>query len=99
MSDFGQASTLSNKLDSAYSAVMAEDRAINQPGGWLFAVATPGHPPRRHHFKVYEPNRAKARELVRQYAKLGLAEHCEPVKELRSHEFAGMRPGDVKRHG
>jgi hypothetical protein len=81
------------------TAIMAEERDINQAGGWLFAVATPGHPPLRRHFKVYEPDQVKARELVRQHAKLGLAEHCEPVKVLSAHEFAGMRPGEVKRHG
>ena len=84
--------------EGLYSAVMADDRDINQPGGWLFAVATPGHPPLRRHFKVYEPDQAKARELIRQHAKLGLAEHCEPVKELSTDEFRGMRPGEVMQH-
>jgi hypothetical protein len=62
------------------------------------STATPGHPPLRRHFKVCESDQAKARELVRQYAKLGLAEHCEPVKELSTEKLAGMRPGEVRRH-
>ena len=49
--------------------------------------------------RFMKPDQVKARELVRQHAKLGLAEHCEPVKVLSAHEFAGMRPGEVKRHG
>jgi hypothetical protein len=89
---------LFGKLHGAYSATMTDERDINRPGGWLFAVATPGHPPLRRHFKVYELDQVKARELVRQHAKLGLAEHCEAVKELSTHEFAGMRPGEVKQH-
>jgi hypothetical protein len=85
--------------DGAYSAVMADD--INQPCGWYFAVVTPGHPPLRRHFKVYELDQARARELVRQYAQLNLAETCEPVKPLKLHELTGdnMRPGEVKPQG
>jgi hypothetical protein len=78
---------------------MADD--ADQPGGWYFAVVTPGHPPRRRHFKVYELDQGRARELVRQYAQLNLAETCEPVKQLNIGEFRGdnMRPGEVKPHG
>ena len=70
---------------------------VNQPCGWYFAVVTPGHPPLRRH-KVYELDQARARELVRHYAQLYLAETCEPIKQLNIRELAAdnLRPGEVK---
>jgi hypothetical protein len=80
---------------------MTDARDVDQPGGWYFAVVTPGHPPRREHFMVYELDQAKARELVRQHVQLGLAEPCEPIKLLNIRDFTedNMQPGEVKRRG
>jgi len=77
---------------------------IGQPGGWYFEVVTlgvtPGDQPVRRHFKVYEPDQARARELVIEYAHVGPRETCRPVKQLNIHEFAvdNIQPGQVKQH-
>ena len=77
---------------------MADPRDINRLGGWLVEEKTPGNPPIKRYFKVYELDKQKAIELARAYGATGRA---EAVKELSIHELIGdnMQPGDVKQHG
>ena len=77
---------------------MADPRDINRPGGWLVEEETPGNPPIKRYFKVYELDEQKAVELARAYGATGWA---TAVKKLNVHELTGdnMQPGDVKQHG
>jgi hypothetical protein len=52
-------------------------------------------------FLAYEPDKARAVELVRKRVPVREGEQAEAVAEMAANELIGqnMRPGDVKQHG
>ena len=50
---------------------MAKLPDIDRPGGWLIEEVTPGNPPIKRYFKVYELDEQKAIELARAYGATG----------------------------
>ena len=76
---------------------MARIEDIDQPGGWLVRVITPGNPPIERFFKVYEVDQLRAVELVMAAER---SDNVEAIRQLNIHEFTGdgMTPGQVKQH-
>jgi hypothetical protein len=80
---------------------MADVRDIDQPGGWLVRVITPGAPAISRYFYAYELDQARAEQMVRTAANVTHGETCEALKQLNIHALTGegMNPGDVKQYG
>jgi hypothetical protein len=60
-----------------------------------------GKPGSVRNFLAYEPDKARAVELVRKRVPVREGQQAEAVAEVAGNEFTGlnMRPGDVKQHG
>jgi hypothetical protein len=74
------------------------------PAGWNVRVTTfdfEGKPGIQRNFFAYEPDKARALELVRKRVPVREGEQAEAVAEVAANEFTGqnMRPGDVKQQG
>jgi hypothetical protein len=72
------------------------------PAGWNIRVTTfdsEGNPRIVRNFLAYEPDKARAIELVRKRVPVTEGELAEAVVEVAGSGFigAGMRPGDVRR--
>jgi len=60
-----------------------------------------GKPGSVRNFLAYEPDKARAVELVRKRVPVREGQQAEAVAEVAGNEFTdqNMRPGDVKQHG
>ena len=82
-----------------------DDRVVAaMAAGWNVRVTTfdfEGKPGTVRNFLAYEPDKARAVELVRKRVPVREGEQAEAVAEVAATEFIGqnMRPGDVRQHG
>jgi hypothetical protein len=72
--------------------------------GWTVRVTSfdpEGKPGRVRNFLTYEPDKARAVELVRKRVPVREGEQAEAVAEVSANELIDekMRPGDVKEQG
>jgi hypothetical protein len=72
--------------------------------GWTVRVTTfdfEGKPGRVRNFLAYEPDKARAVELVRKRVPVREGEQPEAVADGAANELLDqrMRPGDVRQHG
>ena len=72
--------------------------------GWNVRVTTfdpDGKPATVRNFLAYEPDKARAVELVRKRLPVREEEQAEAVTEVAANELLAqrMRPGDVRPHG
>ena len=75
---------------------------LRMPAGWNIRVTTfdsEGKPRIVRNFLAYEPDKARAIELVRKRVPVTEGELAEAVAEVAGSGFldTGMRPGDVRR--